>query len=226
MAERDESVRFGVLSVPAYAIRWFIGLFSVGAIYLTVANTLSVVIQARVSGWLEIQRLATEELVRAGGASLVGSVIIVEVGNMVLGEWIRQRRRQKALEEGKELGLKEGLEQGLEQGIDQGRGQTQAQWEAWNQRRIVVKYSTSRPRSSYPGMVPPSSASEVGNLVLGEWIRQRRRQKALEEGKEIGRDEIQSRWEAWNQRRQEAEKRGESFDEPPPGLKSNSTNSG
>ena len=144
MAERDESVRFGVLSVPAYAIRWFIGLFSVGAIYLTVANTLSVVIQARVSGWLEIQRLATEELVRAGGASLVGSVIIVEVGNMVLGEWIRQRRRQKA----------------------------------------------------------------------------------LEEGKEIGRDEIQSRWEAWNQRRQEAEKRGESFDEPPPGLKSNSTNSG
>ena len=54
---------------------------------------------------------------------------------MVLGEWIRQRRRQKALEEGKELGLKEGLEQGLEQGIDQGRGETQALWEAWLQRK-------------------------------------------------------------------------------------------
>ena len=115
----EGEVRFGVLSVPAYAIRWFIGLFSVGTIYLTVANTMSVVIQTRASGWLEIQRIATVELVQAGGASLVCSVIIVEVGNVVLGEWIRQRRRARALEEGRKEGLKE----------------ANTLWLAWLQRR-------------------------------------------------------------------------------------------
>lgn len=154
MTTPDESLRFGVLSVPAYAIRWFICLFSMGTTYLTVANTLTVVIQTKASGWLETQRIATEELVRAGGASLVGSVIIVEVANLVLGEWIRQRRRQRDLEEGRDIGLKQGLEQGLGQ----------------------------------------------------------------------GRSEVQSQWESWNRRREEAEKRGEKFDEPPPGL--TSTNGG
>ncbi len=135
MTTPDESLRFGVLSVPAYAIRWFICLFSMGTTYLTVANTLTVVIQTKASGWLETQRIATEELVRAGGASLVGSVIIVEVANLVLGEWIRQRRRQKDLEEGKEIGLKEGIKQGIEQGRWQGRDEVQAVWDAWLRRK-------------------------------------------------------------------------------------------
>ena len=115
MATPDETVRFGVLSIPAYAIRWFIGLFSVGTIYLTVANTLGVVLNTKVSGWLEFQRIATAEMVQAGGASLVSSAIIVEVGSLVLGEWIKQRRWARALKEGRE--------------------ETQALWEAWNQRR-------------------------------------------------------------------------------------------
>ena len=87
-------------------------------------------------------------------------------------------------------------------------------------------------------MVPPSSASEVGNMVLGEWIRQRRRQKALEEGKAIGlkeglkqginqgQGETQAQWEAWNRRRQEADSRREPFDEPPPSLNSHNGTTG
>ena len=119
MATPDETLRFGVLSVPVYAIRWFVCLFTVGTVYLTVANTLSVVIRTGASGWLEIQRIATVELVQAGGASLVCSVIIVEVGNLVLGEWIRQRRRARAMEEGRKEGLKE----------------ANTLWLAWLQRR-------------------------------------------------------------------------------------------
>ena len=119
MATPDETLRFGVLSVPVYAIRWFVCLFTVGTVYLTVANTLSVVIRTGASGWLEIQRIATVELVQAGGASLVCSVIIVEVGNLVLGEWIRQRRRARALEEGKK----------------EGRNEAHALWLAWLRRR-------------------------------------------------------------------------------------------
>ena len=33
-----------------------------------------------------------------------------------------------------------------------------------------------------------------------------------------GREERQCQWTAWNQRREEAEKKGEPFDEPPPGC--------
>jgi len=63
-------------------------------------------------------------------------------------------------------------------------------------------------------------------MVISAILRERNRKKDLEEGRkeglkegrQEGRYEVQSQWEAWNQRRQEAERRGESFDEPPPGL--------
>jgi hypothetical protein len=66
MTGPDREERFGVLSVPAYAIRWFLVLFSVGTIYLTVANTLVASAKVGASGWLEIQRIATAEIVQAG----------------------------------------------------------------------------------------------------------------------------------------------------------------
>ena len=49
-------------------------------------------------------------------------------------------------------------------------------------------------------------------------LREKIRQEGREEGKEEGREERQRQWTAWNQRREEAEKRGEPFDEPPPGC--------
>ncbi len=43
-------------------------------------------------------------------------------------------------------------------------------------------------------------------------------ERGREEGLERGREEAQALWEDWYRRFQEAEVRGEVFDEPPPGL--------
>ena len=40
----------------------------------------------------------------------------------------------------------------------------------------------------------------------------------ISKGRAEGRAELQSEWTGWNRRREEAERRGERFDEPPPSL--------
>ena len=115
----DREIRVGVLSVPINAVRWFYALFSVGTIYLTVTNTLTVAARVNASGWQEIQDIATAELAQAGGASIIGSAILVEVGRMVLAAIWEERTRRKAREEGRE--------------------QTQALWLAWNRRRLEAE---------------------------------------------------------------------------------------
>ena len=115
----DREIRVGVLSVPINAVRWFYALFSVGTIYLTVTNTLTVAARVNASGWQEIQDIATAELAQAGGASIIGSAILVEVGRMVLAAIWEERTRRKARAEG--------------------RGQTQALWLAWNRRRLEAE---------------------------------------------------------------------------------------
>ena len=42
--------------------------------------------------------------------------------------------------------------------------------------------------------------------------------KGISEGRVEGRVEVQSKWTDWNRRREEAARRGERFDEPPPSL--------
>ena len=51
---------------------------------------------------------------------------------------------------------------------------------------------------------------------LVEPIRRQLREEGREEGEVIGEERERQRWQAWNQRRLEAEDRGEPFDEPPP----------
>ena len=58
-------------------------------------------------------------------------------------------------------------------------------------------------------------------MVLAAIWEERTRRKALAEGREEGRREIQALWLAWNSRRLEAEEKGEVFQEPPPALNSN-----
>ena len=123
----DREIRVGVLSVPINAVRWFYALFSVGTIYLTVTNTLTVAARVNASGWQEIQDIATAELAQAGGASIIGSAILVEVGRMVLAAIWEERTRRKALAEGREEGRAEG------------RGETQALWLDWNRRRLEAE---------------------------------------------------------------------------------------
>ena len=115
----DREIRVGVLSVPINAVRWFYALFSVGTIYLTVTNTLTVAARVNASGWQEIQDIATAELAQAGGASIIGSAILVEVGRMVLAAIWEERTRRKALAEGQE--------------------KIQALWLAWNRRRLEAE---------------------------------------------------------------------------------------
>ena len=119
----DREIRVGVLSVPINAVRWFYALFSVGTIYLTVTNTLTVAARVNASGWQEIQDIATAELAQAGGASIIGSAILVEVGRMVLAAIWEEHTRRKALAEG----------------LEKGRGETQALWLDWNRRRLEAE---------------------------------------------------------------------------------------
>ena len=59
-----------------------------------------------------------------------------------------------------------------------------------------------------------------------ERARAEARAEGIAEGSAMGRDEgivegrvgLQAEWTAWNRRREEAERRGERFDEPPPSL--------
>ena len=64
-------------------------------------------------------------------------------------------------------------------------------------------------------------------MVFAALYRQRKRQEDREEGRQEGRQEGRAErdaeWGAWNQRRMEAETRGEPFTEPPPGAHNGSS---
>ena len=45
----------------------------------------------------------------------------------------------------------------------------------------------------------------------------KKREENIQEGREEGMEQMQSQWQAWNERRLAAEANGEPFDEPPPG---------
>ena len=53
-------------------------------------------------------------------------------------------------------------------------------------------------------------------MVLAKLYRDLVRQEGLEEGREQGREEANRAWETWNERREEAERDGLTFTEPPP----------
>ena len=48
--------------------------------------------------------------------------------------------------------------------------------------------------------------------------RRKRIEKARAKGRAEGLEEAHAEWTEWNRRREEAERRGERFDEPPPSL--------
>ena len=58
---------------------------------------------------------------------------------------------------------------------------------------------------------------EEGRKLGREEGRKEGREERIEEGKAIGEKREHQRWVAWNHRRLEAEAKGETFTEPPPG---------
>ena len=67
-------------------------------------------------------------------------------------------------------------------------------------------------------------AIQKGGRMVLTFVDERRkriekaRAEGHEEGRAEGREEIYAEWTEWNRRREEAERRGERFDEPPPSL--------
>ena len=59
-----------------------------------------------------------------------------------------------------------------------------------------------------------------GTMVIADWLRTKLveplKDSLREEGRVEGREESNSNWRAWNNRRREAEARGEPFNEPEP----------
>lgn len=131
----EDENRTGIPSIPASAVRWFYALFSLGTIYLTIANTVHEAIKVNAQGWLEIQSIATAESVQAAAASAAVSAILVEGGHMVLARIYTEKNRRKALEEGR----REGRREGRQKGRQEGQKEVQAAWEAWNQRRLEAE---------------------------------------------------------------------------------------
>ena len=73
-----------------------------------------------------------------------------------------------------------------------------------------------------------------GAVMVFGWLymeekRQEGREKGREEGRAegvaLGREEANAAWDAWNQRRMEAEANGEPFTEPPPSARNGSSGS-
>ena len=67
---------------------------------------------------------------------------------------------------------------------------------------------------------------EAGRMVIAGIWSERRERKAREEGVVEGEQRNQAQWEAWLKRRENAEARGEPFDEPPPKLESQAESHG
>ena len=53
-------------------------------------------------------------------------------------------------------------------------------------------------------------------VLAGLWEK-----RTFRRGREQGREETQRLWETWLERRKQAEERGETFNEPPPGADEN-----
>ena len=61
-------------------------------------------------------------------------------------------------------------------------------------------------------------------MVTGEYLRQKLVKPLKEKQRAEGRAEERAAWEAWNQRRMDADSKGEPFDEAPPSLREHSSN--
>lgn len=145
MAESNREIRIGIPTIPLESVRWWSILFSVGTAYLTVANTLSQALRLENPTWLEIQRIATAEFLQAGGASIIGAAIIVEVFRMIFAAWTELRAIQKGEERGEQRGIAIGEKRGF--------AAANARWEGWWQRRQEAE------QRGEPFDEPPPSAN-------------------------------------------------------------------
>ena len=53
-------------------------------------------------------------------------------------------------------------------------------------------------------------------MVIANYFREKFQEPQREKYRDEGREEMAARWQEWNQRRLDAQTRGEDFNEPPP----------
>ncbi len=109
------------------ALRWFYALFGVGTVYLTGSNVFGQVAREGPVGWLHLQSIITDQIVRSAGASLIVAYILTDGGDMVISAILRERNRRRYLAVGRQEGLEEGRQEGL--------ADMHFKWESWNRRR-------------------------------------------------------------------------------------------
>ena len=96
--ESERSSRISLPSISATALRWYLSVFNLLTIYLTVTNTIFAAQRENAASWQAIQYIATGELLKAGGVALIVSPVIAEGLKMVLAEILSERRIRKAEE--------------------------------------------------------------------------------------------------------------------------------
>ena len=68
--------RVGIPNIPLRSAPWYLTVFTIITICLTVTNTLFIVVTEKIAGWPAVQYVVTGELLKAGGVSLITSPII------------------------------------------------------------------------------------------------------------------------------------------------------
>lgn len=123
--EPERTSRISIPNIPATAVRWYLSVFNLLTIYLTVTNTIFAAERENATGWQAIQYIATGELLKAGGVALIASPIIAEGLKMVLAEMWLERRIRRADAKAREEMRAEAREN---------LRVHHSQWEAWRQR--------------------------------------------------------------------------------------------
>ena len=69
--EERRNGRIGIPNIPIRAVPWYLTVFTVITVYLAATNTLFAVATEKITDWQAIQYVATGEILRAGGVSLI-----------------------------------------------------------------------------------------------------------------------------------------------------------
>ena len=109
--EERRNGRIGIPSISAEALPWYLAVYTIITVYLSVTDTLFALVTQQITGWQEIQYVVVGEVLKAGGVALIASPVITEVSRVVIGAMWTKRKVKEAVQ------------------------RNQAEWEAWLQRR-------------------------------------------------------------------------------------------
>ena len=183
--------------------------------------------------WADTAQVVGEKTWVALPAFFITSAIILVIiqkgGRMVLTFVDERRKRiEKARAEGRAEGARKGASRGGKKSTPSGWSGTAG---ARKPRGAASVLRSRRPAltgaEAIPRLLDNAGWHPKGGRMVLTFVDERRKriEKARAEGREEGRAEVRealeeayAKWSDWNRRREEAERRGERFDELPPSL--------